>query len=218
MKPIKAIFFDLDGTLLDTIEDLKTAVNYAMDSFGFPHRTYDEIRCFVGNGMQNLINRSLPVDVSDSSIQKQALDIFLDYYGAHLIDFTKPYSGVVELMTKLKDLGYIVAIVSNKEDLSARKVCRHFFHTIPDYVIGESDELARKPAPDMIKYLLSSFKLKPDEVVLVGDSDVDAKTALNAKVPFVAVTWGFRTRRQLEEVGATLFINYPNELLEVLNQ
>lgn len=195
-----AILFDLDGTLLNTLEDLHNATNHTLAHFGCPLRSLEEIRSFVGNGAANQIRLSLPADGNHPPLE-EVLEYYQDYYNRTSADGTAaPYPGV---MDALKVLGerYLLAIVSNKPDPAVKKLCAKYFPGI--YARGVSEDCPRKPAPDMVHLTMKA--LGADRCVFVGDSEVDVATAKNAGVPCITVLWGFRDRQTLETAGAEIF-------------
>lgn len=206
------IIFDLDGTLLDTLEDLKDAVNYALSQFGCPGRTAREVCSFVGNGVAKLIERALPGKENDPN-PKQVLEVYQTYYNAHCQVKTAPYPGVLDALAILGQK-YPVAIVSNKPDVAVKSLCRLHFGEI--YARGETSDCPRKPAPDMV--LQTMEKLGMDSCIYVGDSEVDIRTAKNAGVPCVSVTWGFRTEEQLREAGAEYFCREASQLPQIIKE
>lgn len=211
------VIFDLDGTLLDTLEDLTDSVNYAMERFGFPVHTIEEIRSFVGNGAPKLIERSIPQGKENASYDA-VLAAFKEYYAAHCEDKTNPYEGIMALLARLKDQGYRMAVVSNKFDGAVKRLCEKYFGGYMEAAIGESADVKRKPAPDTVYRALRELSSDGSNAVYVGDSEVDIQTAKNASLPCVSVTWGFRTAEQLKAAGADekLMIRSPQELLPLL--
>lgn len=212
---IKAVVFDLDGTLLDTLQDLTNAVNFALKENGMPQRTLDEVRRFVGNGVENLMIRAIPGGKENALFDKTFSD-FKSYYGVHCKDFTGPYPGIFELMEKLKEKGYVMAIVSNKIDSAVKALDQEYFVGYTSAAIGEMEGVARKPAPDTVEKALKEIGVAKENAIYVGDSDVDVETAKNAGLPCVSVLWGFRDKEFLLEHGADIFINQPQELLNLL--
>lgn len=205
-----AIIWDLDGTLLDTLEDLKDAVNYALTRFHCPERTLEEIRRFVGNGAALLIRRAMP---GDSTLDPQeVLACYRDYYDAHCRIKTGPYPGIMEVLEKLQCLGYPMAVVSNKPDTAVKTLCSQFFPGL--YARGESGECPRKPAPDMVFRAMEALGVT--RCIYVGDSEVDVATAKNANVPCLSVLWGFRDRDVLTQAGAAHFCENTKQLPEIL--
>ena len=205
------ILFDLDGTLLETLEDLKDAVNYALIRFGYPERTLEEVRQFVGTGARNLIRKALPGQFGDEIIDT-VLGVYQEYYRAHCQVKTKPYEGVLEALAEISRQ-YPVAIVSNKPDAAVKTLCARYFPGV--YALGEADSLPRKPAPDML--FAARDILGVDRFVYVGDSEVDVQTAQNANVPCLSVLWGFRDREVLEQAGATHFCEDARQMPGILN-
>lgn len=198
------VLFDLDGTLLDTLEDLMDAVNYALHRFGYPPRSLEEIRCFVGNGAQKLIVRAVP----EGADPQPVLECFRGYYDAHCRIKTGPYGGILAALEQIRQ-EYPVAIVSNKPDTAVKALCADYFPGV--FALGERSDCPRKPAPDMVKRAMESIGVA--RCVYVGDSEVDVATAQNAGVPCLSVLWGFRNRQELERAGATYFCQSPRELL-----
>ena len=201
------ILFDLDGTLLDTLEDLKDAVNYALGQFGYPMRTLAEVRRFVGNGAAVLLALSVPEGADPAPV----LAAFREYYQAHCQVKTAPYRGVPEALAALKGK-YPVAIVSNKPDSAVKALCADYFPGI--YALGESAGCPRKPAPDMVRRAMEVIGV--ERCVYVGDSEVDVATAKNADVPCLSVLWGFRDRQELEDAGAAYFCHDPSKLPQLV--
>ena len=203
------ILWDLDGTLLDTLEDLKDSVNFSLRQFGYPERTEDEVRRFVGNGIGRLIARAVPEGVD----AKAVLDVFLPYYSSHCRIKTKPYVGIPEV---LEELGkkYPMAVVSNKADAAVKILCAQCFPGL--YARGESADCPRKPAPDMVFKAMEDIGV--DRCIYVGDSEVDVQTAKNAGVPCLSVLWGFRDRETIEAAGGIHFCGTVAELTEKLEE
>ena len=209
----KLIIFDMDGTILDTLEDLKNSMNHALRLHNMPERTLDEIRSFVGNGIRTLIERAAVSGISADKITAIHKD-FMKHYDVHCADFTKPYDGVIDLIKELKSHGYKTAVVSNKADGAVQDLCVQYFPNLFDLAIGERPEMARKPAPDMVNLALNHFGVSIEDAVYIGDSDVDVATAKNSKLDMIAVDWGFRTREFLMEQGAETIVSRPEEILK----
>lgn len=207
--------FDLDGTLLDTLLDLANAVNYAMRSMGYPERSVDEVRSFIGNGIRMLIRRAAPQKISDADYEK-TLAIFTEYYLEHIADFTKPYDGIIDVVNTLKSKGCKVAVVSNKADKAANKVVQDFFGDMFDIVVGKRDEFPSKPAPDSVLYVIKTLFAEKSGCIYIGDSEVDVQTAHNAGLPCIGVTWGNRDLAELEAAGAEYIAQKPKEILMVI--
>ena len=206
------ILFDLDGTLLDTLEDLLDATNYALNAFGYPPRTLTELRRFVGNGAENQIRLSLPEGSSAEEIRK-VLAVYKPYYTAHCQNKTRPYSGIMEALAIL-DKKYPLAIVSNKPDSAVKALCADYFPGI--YALGETADCPRKPAPDMVFRAMEA--IGADRCIYVGDSEVDVITARNAGVPCLSVLWGFRDKEDMQAVGAEHFCADTAKIVEALEE
>lgn len=212
---IRGILWDLDGTLLDTLEDLKDGVNYALAQFGCPERTLPEVRRFVGNGAGLLIRRALPGLPGDPD-PEAVLDVFRTYYNAHCRVKTAPYPGILAAMEELRNQGLAMAVVSNKPDSAVKPLCRDFFGEIQ--AVGEIPGCPRKPAPDMVLRVAKELGLAPEECLYVGDSEVDVATAKNAGMICLTVLWGFRDREELEQAGANHFCETPAELVRCIDE
>ena len=211
------VIFDLDGTLLDTLQDLADAVNYALRKEGMPERTIDEVRRFVGNGVRLLMIRAVPGGESNPLFEETFAQ-FKEYYGEHCNDNTKPYDGMIELLETLKSKGYSVAIVSNKIDFAVKELSVLYFNGIVPVAIGEKEGVRRKPAPDTVREALKELGRTAEEAVYVGDSDVDIETAKNADMPCISVLWGFRDLEFLEEHGAKRYARTAEDVLKLVEQ
>lgn len=207
----KAVIFDLDGTLLNTLGDLHAAVNFALKSFGFPERTLDEVRRFIGNGVKKLMERSTPEN-TDEETNERCLDCFREYYLQHMADTTAPYEGVNDLIAGLREKGIRTAVVSNKLHPAVVGLCEDYFKDI-DCAIGVSVEEERKPNPVNVLKVLRHFDLTAEECIYVGDSEVDVQTAHNASLKCIGVTWGFRDERELIENGADFIAHNTEEVM-----
>ena len=211
------VIFDLDGTLLNTIDDLGYACNHALEACGFPTHAIEEYPRLVGNGVNKLIERALPEGQKDEETVMRVRAHFVPYYNAHNCDFTRPYDGIPELLESLKARGCMLAVASNKYQAATEKIVSHFFPGVFDVVLGEREGVPRKPDPQIVRDI--EAKLQRDEVpstysvLYVGDSLVDQATAANAGVPFVACSWGFVAREKLVEAGCEHIIDSPRELL-----
>ena len=204
------IIFDLDGTLLDTLEDLHAAVNHTLAQFHCPPRTLEEVRRFVGNGVDQLVRLSLPGKDTDPDVT-EVIAAYRSYYNAHCREKTGPYAGILPALADLAT-EYPLAVVSNKPASAVKPLCREYFGDI--YSLGERKETPRKPAPDMVWQAMSAIGVS--QCVYVGDSEVDILTAKNAGVPCLSVTWGFRNEAELQEAGAQYFSHTPADLPKVL--
>lgn len=209
----KAVIFDLDGTLLNTLDDLADSTNYALSRFGYPTRTIEEVRQFVGNGVAKLIERAIPEGKNNPNFEK-CLAIFKENYAQNMYNKTAPYNGIIEMLSNLKSKGIKIAVVSNKFDLAVKELCKKYFEGFIDFAAGENEAqgIKKKPAPDTVISVLNEFNFAPEDAVYVGDSDVDIMTAKNSKMPCISVTWGFRDEKFLLENGATILINAPSEI------
>lgn len=209
----KAVIFDLDGTLLNTLDDLADSTNYALSKFGYPTRTIEEVRQFVGNGVAKLVERAIPDGKNNSNFEK-CLSIFKENYAQNMYNKTAPYNGIIEMLSNLKSKGIKIAVVSNKFDLAVKELCKKYFEGFIDFAAGENEAqgIKKKPAPDTVISVLNEFNFAPEDAVYVGDSDVDIMTAKNSKMPCISVTWGFRDEKFLLENGATILINAPSEI------
>ena len=205
--------FDLDGTLLDTLEDICGAANHTLRELGYPERTLAEMRRFVGNGAEMQMRRALGADADEETVAK-ALALYKPYYAAHCQIKTKPYAGVLELMAALKAEGFRLAVVSNKPDATTKTLAARFFPGLPAF--GQRDDVPPKPAPDLVFRALDTLGVAAADAIYVGDSEVDVATARNAGLPLAAVSWGFRGRQALAQAGAAVIVDTAAELLEVL--
>lgn len=211
----KAVIFDMDGTILNTLEDLKNATNYSLRQFGMPERSLEEVRMFVGNGIRKLVERAVPSGTSEEKIT-QVFDVFLEYYEIHSADNTSPYPGILELVEKLKKSGIKTAVSTNKADVPAQELGREYFNGIFDLIVGQQDGLKVKPAPDSVNKILSILDIQKKDAIYIGDSDVDVQTAKNSGLDFIGVSWGFRGREFLEKNGAKNIVDNANEILDLV--
>lgn len=213
----KAVIFDLDGTLLNTLDDLADSTNYALSKFDYPQRTIEEVRQFVGNGVAKLIERAIPEGKNNSNYEK-CLEIFKENYAQNMYNKTAPYDGVLEMLSILKSKGLKIAVVSNKFDLAVKELCKKYFNGYIDFAAGENEAqgIKKKPAPDTVYTVLREFGINSCDAVYVGDSDVDIMTAKNSNMPCISVTWGFRDEKFLKDNGAKFLINSPSEIYTYL--
>lgn len=215
---VKAVIWDLDGTLLNTLDDLAASTNAALTQNGLPVRTTDEVRRFVGNGVHKLIERAMP-ELGEGHPQFQAvLDSFVAHYGAHSKDHTAPYEGIVGVLDTLAAQGVKLAIVSNKIDFAVKALSRDYFGERMLSSVGDDPSRRKKPAPDSVLEAMRQMGVTAQESVYVGDSDVDVITARNAGIPCIAVTWGFRSEESLVEAGARYVARRPEEILAIVQQ
>ncbi len=207
--------FDLDGTLLDTLHDLASSVNYALQTHDMPTHSVDAIRGFVGNGVRLLMERAVP-DGAQNPQFEATFATFRQHYMQHSLDTTCPYPGIAEMLHQLKQRGCRLAVVSNKMMAATQDLVRHFFPEI-EVAIGEheAEGIRKKPAPDTVFQALRQLGVGKEQAVYVGDSDVDLQTARNSGLPCISVLWGFRSRDFLLHHGATTFITHPSELLSL---
>lgn len=213
---IKAVIYDLDGTLLYTLEDLTNAVNYTMDKYNCPRRTIDDVCAFIGNGVQILLKRCAPEGTSQETL-KSMFEDFRPFYLEHMYDNTRPYDGVLQMMKDVKDAGIKSGIVSNKLDPAVKELDKLFFKGLTDSAIGAPPE-AKKPDPTSVYQCLKEIGLENTEAIYIGDTDVDIETAHNSGMKCIGVSWGFRGRKFLENLNCEYIIDEPSELLPLLNK
>ena len=211
----KAVIFDLDGTLLNTLGDLTAAVNHGLAACGFPLRTEAQVRSYVGDGVKQLIARACPPD-ADETARAAVLEAYLPYYAAHNMDLTAPYAGVMALLTDLRAQGIKTAVVSNKHDAGTQALCAHYFDGLLDLAVGGGNIRPLKPAPDSLLYAIEQLGVDPNHVWYVGDSVQDVMTARNAGVKCVAVTWGFQDAHRLMAEKPAVLADNAEQLREVL--
>lgn len=211
MKKYDTIIFDLDGTLLNTLDDLKDGVNYILNYYHYPERTLEEVRCFVGNGLRRLLALALP-DGEENPLFEEAFERFRAYYTEHCQIKTSAYDGLLPLLDFLKESGYALAIVSNKNHAAVNALSELYFASQISIAIGEQPTVNRKPAPDTVFAALDALHMKKDNTLYVGDSEVDKLTADNAGIDCALVSWGFRSREVLEALRPTVLIDRPEEL------
>lgn len=212
MKEFDTYIFDLDGTLLSTLNDLATSTNYALRWAGMPERTIEEIRMFVGNGVKLLMERAIPNGINNPKFEETYAK-FREHYLEHNLDTTSPYDGVPELLRELKRRGKKLAIVSNKFYAATQDLAKHFFPDTIKVAIGERETIRKKPAPDTVLEALRQLGASKEGAVYIGDSDVDIMTAKNCGLPCISVLWGFRDKDFLIQHGGTIFVNKPSEIL-----
>ena len=209
----QALIFDLDGTLLDTLDDLADSVNVVLAKYGYPRKTREEVCAAVGNGIAKLIEGVVPEGRSNAFFDRVLAD-FKQYYGAHCEDKTAPYAGISELLDRLQAAGVKMAIVSNKADFAVKTLAKAWFPTTIPVAIGENEAagIRKKPAPDTVDLALRELGVSREQAAYVGDSEVDVLTARNCGMPCLSVTWGFRSRELLQESGADILLDTPQEL------
>ncbi len=207
----KTYIFDLDGTLLNTLGDLTASCNYALRASGFPERTVNEVRQFVGNGVKKLMERAVPHGLENPFFE-QVLTTFRQHYMIHGLDTTRPYPEVMDMLERLHRNGKNIAVVSNKFHSATNELCQHFFSDYISVAIGEQENIRKKPAPDTVLEALHQLHASKDGAVYIGDSDVDIMTARNCGIPCISVLWGFRDKDFLSAHGATRFVASPVEI------
>lgn len=210
------VIFDLDGTLLNTIGDLSSAMNAALREFGYPERTQAECQSFVGNGIYKLVERSLPKQGATQEEVLKVKQVFDTYYEAHSRVQTKPYEGIVELLKILQQQNIRCGVVTNKTHLFACQLVTHYFGDLVDLVFGQRPQIPAKPHPHSVQEMIAYFNVAPDKCLYIGDSDVDIQTAKAANLTSVGVCWGFRSRAVLEKAGADYIVEDAHALLKLI--
>ena len=214
-KRYDTVIFDLDGTLLNTLEDLQSSVNYALALYQMPQRSLEEIRRFVGNGVQRLIELAVPQKISKEMLEN-VFAAFKEHYAIHCNDKTDLYPGIPELLIQLKAEGFRTAIVSNKLQEGVDTLYKQYFEKSVEVAIGAREGIRKKPAPDSVFEAMKLLDAHKNRTVYIGDSEVDIATAHNAGLPCITVTWGFRNRQEQEEAGGDVFAESPEEVLKLL--
>lgn len=209
------VIFDLDGTLLNTLEDLGDSVNFALKSFGYPTRTYEEVRSFVGNGIKDLITKAVPNGTDEDTILK-CLQVFKDHYKTNMRNKTAPYNGIMNLLEELNSRGIKLGIVSNKYDFGVKNLNKYYFKDLIPVAIGEREGIRKKPAPDTVLTAMKELGSQRETSLYVGDSGSDMITAQNAGMKSIGVTWGFRDADSLRESGADFLVDSPEQLLNII--
>lgn len=217
MSKYNAIIWDMDGTLLDTLDDLTDSVNAALTEFRLPVRTRAEIRRFVGNGVLRLVERSVPEGPQQPQF-KEIFSFFKNHYATNCRNKTKPYEGLEKALPELKSHGYRMAIVSNKIDSAVKELAELYFEDTIDVAIGDTEGKRNKPYPDMVFEAMRLLDAKQESTVYIGDTEVDMATAENSGLDCISVSWGFRDKQELQEIGAKLIVDTPEELLSVLTR
>ena len=209
--------FDMDGTVLDTLQDLADATNAVMRKHGFPTHSVEAVRQFVGNGARVLIEKAVPAGTDPAQIDT-VLGDFKEYYGKHSADATKPYDGVLDCLRALREAGVCTAVVSNKPDFAVKALTMQYFKGLFDAAIGDREGVRKKPAPDSVFEVMEALDVTEEEAVYIGDSDVDVQTAQNAGIDGIFVDWGFRSEACLREAGATVIARSPAEITALILQ
>ncbi|MFH7016564.1 HAD family hydrolase [Flavobacterium sp. FlaQc-47] len=212
----KGIIFDLDGTLVNSLEDISDAMNIVLTGLNHPTHTYDTYQYFIGSGLRNLVSKALPASNNSEEQIETCFECMVDEYRKICTLKTKPYEGIIDLLDNLVSQNIKLAVFSNKADELTKKIAAEIFPDYFDNVVGLSNEALKKPNPFEALEIGKSWNLKPEEILFVGDSDIDMQTATNANMFAVGVTWGYRTEKELFESGAKLVITQPLNLLEIL--
>lgn len=207
--------FDMDGTILNTLQDLTNSLNAALAKSGYPQHTLEEVRFFVGNGIRRLIERGVPVGTPVEQIDIVHRD-FTAHYQVHCADTTQPYDGIPQLLQTLRHAGCKTAVVSNKADYAVQELCKQYFDSMFDFAVGEREHILKKPAPDSVNEVLQQLQIDRNQAVYIGDSDVDVQTAKNAAMDGIFVEWGFRSKEFLLENGAKRIVSKPSELVPLI--
>jgi len=215
MKKYDTIVFDFDGTLLDTLKDLTGSVNFVLNKYGFPGRNIDEIRKFVGNGVEQLIELSIPEGLNNDKYEECLVD-FRNHYSENMENNTDSYEGINEMLEQLSKEGYKIGVASNKFDKALKELNKSYFGEYIKVAIGQSENIRKKPAPDIVFKVLQELGSTVDKAIYVGDSEVDVKTAKNSGLTCVGVTWGFRDEEVLQREGADYIIDKPLQLLKLI--
>lgn len=211
------LIFDLDGTLLNTLEDLADSTNFALKEFNYPQKTIKQVCNYVGNGVAKLIERAIPDGRNNPDFDK-CLAVFKENYSQNMYNKTGPYLGIIEMLSELRAKGCKVAVVSNKFDAAVKELCRKYFPNLIDVAIGENEAagIKKKPAPDTVLEVVKEFGASVDNCIYIGDSDVDIMTAKNSNMPCISVTWGFRNLEFLKKSGASIIVNKPSEIVDYI--
>jgi len=215
MSKYNAIIWDMDGTLLDTLDDLTDSVNAALTEFGLPIRTRDEIRRFVGNGVLRLVELSVPEGPQHPQFE-EIFSFFKSHYTKNCRNKTKPYDGLEKALPEFKAHGYRMAIVSNKIDYAVKELAELYFGDTINIAIGDTEGKRNKPYPDMVYDAMRLLDAKQESTVYIGDTEVDMATAENSGLDCISVSWGFRDKQELQKMGAKLIVDTPDELTRVL--
>lgn len=214
MMKYSAVIWDMDGTILNTLEDLCDSVNFVLKTNGYEERTLEQTRCSVGNGIRSLMNLSVPEGENNPKFE-ELFEAFRKHYSGNCRNKTRPYDGIDEVLNVFAGHGIKMAVVSNKIDSAVKELSRDFYPQM-DYSLGEIEGLNRKPAPDMVEKALLELGVSKSEAVYIGDSEVDVLTAKNSGLDCITVLWGFRTKEELIEKGATVFASTPDELINLV--
>lgn len=213
------VIFDMDGTILNTLEDLADSTNFALAQFSYPQKTIEQVRNYVGNGVAKLIERAIPEGKDNPNFEK-CLTVFKENYSKNMYNKTAPYNGILRLLSDLRANGCKIAVVSNKFDTAVKELCKKYFPDMIDIAIGENEAagIRKKPAPDTVYLAMKELNVKEDTCVYIGDSDVDILTAKNSNMPCISVTWGFRNKEFLINNGAEILVDTPSEIINCLQK
>lgn len=213
------LIFDLDGTLLNTLEDLADSTNFALRQYNYPERTIEEVRNFVGNGVAKLIERAIPEGLNNPNFEN-CLKTFKENYSQNMYNKTAPYNGIIEMLEKLRADNCKIAVVSNKFDAAVKELCQKYFPNLIDIAIGENEAagIKKKPAPDTVIQVLKELNCDKAEAIYLGDSEVDIMTAENSGMPCISVTWGFKDEDFLKRHNAQIIVNNPQEIINFIEQ
>ena len=212
---IQTVIFDLDGTLLYSLEDLKDSVNFVMKKHGFREYTIDEVREAIGNGVRLLMERILPKDI-DKNLFEECLSEFKENYSKNMYNKTKPYDGVLDMLKGLREEGYKIAVLSNKFDSAVKELSNKYFGELVDLAVGQKEGVKEKPSPLGIQEIAKELDTDVETCIMVGDSEVDIQTANNAGIDCISVTWGYKNIDFLYDNGATKLVYAPKDILELL--
>lgn len=207
--------FDLDGTVLDTLDDLTDSINCALERSAFPKRTKDEVRSFIGNGIKRLCESAISREATREDVDRVFFD-FNEHYAVHCHDKTRPYNGICDMISRLREAGIHTAVVSNKADYAVQELVSRYFPNSFDVVTGERADFEKKPAPDLVEAVIKKIGVPKERTVYIGDSEVDVATAKNASIDLIAVDWGFRSASYLEKAGAGKIVSTVEELRKKL--
>ncbi len=214
---LKAVVFDMDGTILDSLDDLKNSINRALRENGLPERSRNDVRAFLGKGMVYLTHKCVP-EGTDEETETKVLNAHKEYYPLHCAELTKPYPGIPELLAYLKNVGIKTAVVSNKTDENVKRLAEKYFDGLFTVTIGAREGVPRKPARDLIDIALNELQVSEEEAVYVGDSDIDVATAKSSDLDMITVLWGFRDKPELIEAGADCFAENIDELRAIIDE
>lgn len=214
---ISGVIFDLDGTLLNTLEDLTDSVNYALEKYSYPKKSVEKVKCAVGNGVRILFQRLLPNGESSENFE-EVIDTFKEHYNTNMYNKTCPYDGIMEMLKKLKLKGIQTSVVSNKYDAAVNELCKKYFGDLIHVAIGENEEegIRKKPAPDSVFKAIEQMRVSIEHVIYVGDSETDVQTAKNAEIDCIGCTWGFRDKSVLQEEAARYIIELPEQIFDII--